>query len=188
MLACLHNRVAQAVARRLAQIRMHQPATKHPLTLHAHSFKEARRSHVVHITGRPHPVDHRLRQSPLDHGRHRFTHEALTTPASRECITQIHGTCSHADFDESHERAILLAPESPRKGRPLDPGAFASAQEFLRVRDTAMWRSGHVLGKGWITGVVVKDDLSVRNSGRFGQEPQGLPRFRCRHYEFTLSG
>src|SRR5882724_3758554 len=99
MLACLHDRVAQAVARRLAQVRMHQPPTKHPLPLHAHSFEEARRCNVIHVAGRPHPVDHRLRQGPLDHGRHRFTHEALTPPASRERITEIHGTCSHADFD-----------------------------------------------------------------------------------------
>src|SRR5262249_7530418 len=70
----------------------------------------------------------------------------------------------------------------PRKCGPLDPDAFASAQEFLRVGDTAMWRPGHVLRNGRITSIVVEDDLRVRNSGRFGQEPRGLPRsFRCRH-------
>ena len=80
-------------------------------------------------------------------------------------ITQIHGACSHADFDQSHERAVLLVPETPRKGGPLDPGALAAAQEFFRVVDTAMWRPGHVLGNGWITSVVVEHDLRVRNSG-----------------------
>src|SRR5215831_17995116 len=161
---------------------MYQPSTKHPLTLHAHSFEEPRRCHVVHVAGRPHPVDRRLRQGPLDHGRYRFTHEALTPPASGKRITQIHCTGSHADFDQSHERAILLGPETPRKGGPLNPDAFASAQEFLRLGDTAMWHPGHVLGNGWIASVVVKHDLRIRNSGRFGQEPRGLPRsLRYRH-------
>src|SRR2546422_8661805 len=51
------------------------------------------------VAGRPHPVDRRLRQGPLDHGRHRFTHKSLTPPASCERITEIHGTWSHAGFD-----------------------------------------------------------------------------------------
>src|SRR5262249_55707579 len=123
-LDCLHDRVAKAVPRRLAQVWMDQPSTKHALTLHAHSFEETRRRHVVHIAGRPHPIDRRSRQGPLDHGRHRFTHEALTPPAPRKRITQIHCTCSHADFDQSHERAILLGPETPRKSRSLGPDAF----------------------------------------------------------------
>src|SRR5215510_2780183 len=98
-LACLHDRVAKAVPWCLTQVRMDEPSTKHPFTLHAHSFKETRRRHIVHIAGRPHPIDRRLRQGPLDHGPHRFTHEALTPPAPRKRITQIHCTCSHADFD-----------------------------------------------------------------------------------------
>src|SRR5215468_11597003 len=182
MLACLHDRVAKAVARCFAQVRMYQPSTKHPLTLHTHSFEEPRRRLVFHITGCPHPVDRWLRQGPLDHGRHRFTHEALMPPASRKRITQIHCTCAHADFDQSHERPILLEPETPRKGGPLDPGAFASAQEVLRLGDIAMWRPGHVLGDSWIASVIVKHDLRIRNSGRFGHEPRGLPRaFRWCH-------
>src|SRR5262245_63235608 len=161
---------------------MYQPSTKQPLTLHTHSFEEPRRCRVVHIARRPHPVDRRLRQGPLDDGRHRFTHEALTPPASRERITQIHCTYAHADFDQSHERAIVLRPETPRKGGPLDPDAFASAQEFLRLRNTTMWRPGHVLGNGWVASVVIKHNLRVHNSGRFGQEPRRLPRsFRYRH-------
>src|SRR5262249_4666389 len=162
-LACLHDRVAKAVPRRLAQVRMDQPSTKHPLTLHAHSFEETRRRHVVHIAGRPHPIDRRLRQGPLDHSRHRFTHEALTPPAPRKRITQIHCPCSHADFDQSHERAILLGPETPGKGGSLDPDAFASAQEFLRLGDTTMWRPGHVFGNGRVASVVVKYDLRIPN-------------------------
>src|SRR5215510_14146858 len=86
-LAWLHDRVAKAVPRCLAQVRMDQPSTEDPLTLHAYSLEEPRRCRVVHITDRPHPIDRRLRQGPLDHGRHRFTHEALTPPASRKRIT-----------------------------------------------------------------------------------------------------
>src|SRR5262245_1647108 len=155
---------------------MYQPSTKQPLTLHTHSFEEPRRCRVVHIARRPHPVDRRLRQGPLDDGRHRLTHEALTPPASRERITQINCTCSHADFDQSHERAIVLAPDAPRKRGPLDPYALTSAQKFLLLRDTTMWRPGHVLGNGSVASVVVEHNLRIRNSGRFGQEPRGLPR------------
>ena len=149
---------------------MDEPSPRDAFSFHTDSFEESRRRDILDIAGRPHAVDHRLRQSPLDYRCHCFTHQTLATPPPGKHIAEIDGACAYANLDQTREPPILFMPEAPRKCRPLDPDALASTQEFDCLLDTAMRIPSHVLGDRRIACVIIKDHLRIRHHSWLGRE------------------